>query len=1696
MALNLDTAIRLSAQVKGLDQFKALADRLLGVKSGSESASGAVQQLSGESTRLGQEAVKAASGVKVQGAALQDLQAKTRASGAEARRTGSEFGSLGGVFQRLRSQSAGVLDGVTQSSGKAANGIREFQRTIQLTDGDLVRMREQQLQLAASSKTTELSLKQQAEALKRLREHAEVGGGVYKALSGDIARLQAANKGLDGAAQQSSQSIAQQIQSLTALQASLQRTGHDFGATGQQINALKQRAAELGQAWEPGIRGLKLLGKATEEMTSQQSSQMDKLKGVLAQAGEGYKALGQQIQDLKAKAAGLDLSKGLTVGNVAQGTTSAIQSIVQMRRDLAKSMTGRVLLTGEGLATAGVAGAAGMGAASGLGGLAGGAQSVASSLDAIAAKAAALPGLLKPLGGLLSEPAAAAAGGIADLASNLTAAQAKLAALSAPFEAIGTAISAIGPEASAAAGVASLAIAGVYQVLSRQADEAQADLERSFKGISDSAQEVLQNLTRLYDKVPAARLAAQEELRQRNLQRLGELPSDSVEARRAANAVATAEREIERIQIQQQNLLERARGEENRRTDAVREQINLARQRLFQQQAETRLAQEAYNWEWLRNREAAARTRASSGNSAAVQDARLRLEDQRRATAEAQSSRNWEWLRNRESRAKIGQDEALMARSAAADAAAAADLRRRAAAAFPAPTTLALPAAGQTSFQGAIDSRGFGGGARARVNSGETPLIMATDRPSRQAFRGGNDYAGPGFGINSNTANATTQAAGRTRGALAELFLTIDRVTSSSNGSINSLQRQRSAWEALRNAVNPAAPAYAKATREVEALDKRLQALTATQQKQERQGIGREVFGSAIGSLAAGGGFQGAVGALAGGLAFSGGPAGIAAGAGISAALGVGALASRVGVDAEMAQVRLKALTDQFGEYNQAQAAAARIASTLRISTVEAQDSFGKLYAALRPTGVTLQEVEDAFIGFTAAARASGATAQESSYALLQLKQALGSGILQGDELRSIREQAPAVGQAIAKEMGVTIGELKKLGEQGKITTDIVLRALAKLKGEKLDQLNEQFNTSAQAIKDLQIATENFGRIVAQVFGPTAVALLKGFTFALQGVNAAATDAANALTKPKAYAAEVSIRQGRLPMGIDGAAELFKGSSGTGGVGLTGLIAEAKELSRMRRQPYNDVLLKLMQDRLNRLDTQQQGGTTLQQQERDAAAGERSAPRRRAAAAAAEDAAKKAEKNKPSVEERIAARPFGRQIIAAARANSLDPALLAAVVSQESGGNPRAISRSGAIGLTQLMPGTARELGVNPYDPLQNLMGGARYLRQQISRFGLEGGLRAYNQGPGAQMRTPSGNSRESREYPGKVLARYRQLTGGEGDLTGMDTEALQARIEEQKRIQEILRSRTAEIDLLGVKVNLEDQIAQAQGQGDQLLARRLQGEQNIVDVQSRYTELLADPQNQDAQIQELLTRQGLLEVQAEQLRTERELQDLQRQRAQEQMQALQQYIEKQYELNTAVQQQKAMAESISGTIGQGMTSAFDVLISGAENWGESLKRIASEALVEIANQLIRIYVIEQAVSAIKSFLSPFSSSTPIGAGGGQVGKFGTLGPNYGIRQFEGGGFTGYGSRSGGIDGRGGFPAILHPNETVIDHTRTRAPAGGSSAAPITVNVSVDATGSKVQGDAGNSQQLGRAVAAAVQAELVRQKRPGGLLAS
>ncbi|MEL7182324.1 MAG: lytic transglycosylase domain-containing protein [Pseudomonadota bacterium] len=110
----------------------------------------------------------------------------------------------------------------------------------------------------------------------------------------------------------------------------------------------------------------------------------------------------------------------------------------------------------------------------------------------------------------------------------------------------------------------------------------------------------------------------------------------------------------------------------------------------------------------------------------------------------------------------------------------------------------------------------------------------------------------------------------------------------------------------------------------------------------------------------------------------------------------------------------------------------------------------------------------------------------------------------------------------------------------------------------------------------------------------------------------------------------------------------------------------------------------------------------------------------------------------------------------AARRHGIPEDLFLRLIRQESGWNPNAVSNKGAMGLAQLMPGTARGLGVNPRDPIQNLDGGARYLAQQYRKFGSwRLALAAYNAGPGAvEKHGGVPPFRETRNYVRVILGR------------------------------------------------------------------------------------------------------------------------------------------------------------------------------------------------------------------------------------------------------------------------------------------------------------------------------------------------------
>ncbi|HCP55966.1 MAG TPA: lytic transglycosylase [Pseudomonas sp.] len=145
----------------------------------------------------------------------------------------------------------------------------------------------------------------------------------------------------------------------------------------------------------------------------------------------------------------------------------------------------------------------------------------------------------------------------------------------------------------------------------------------------------------------------------------------------------------------------------------------------------------------------------------------------------------------------------------------------------------------------------------------------------------------------------------------------------------------------------------------------------------------------------------------------------------------------------------------------------------------------------------------------------------------------------------------------------------------------------------------------------------------------------------------------------------------------------------------------------------------------------------------------------------------KIELAKPTAPAATVMRASGEQynalVSAAASENQLPEALIHAVISAESNYDPNALSRQGAAGLMQLMPGTARDMGVaDVWDPAANIRGGARYLKSLMSLFNddMSLALAAYNAGPGAVLKRGGviPPYPETQRYVPTVLERFQRL--------------------------------------------------------------------------------------------------------------------------------------------------------------------------------------------------------------------------------------------------------------------------------------------------------------------------------------------------
>lgn len=170
------------------------------------------------------------------------------------------------------------------------------------------------------------------------------------------------------------------------------------------------------------------------------------------------------------------------------------------------------------------------------------------------------------------------------------------------------------------------------------------------------------------------------------------------------------------------------------------------------------------------------------------------------------------------------------------------------------------------------------------------------------------------------------------------------------------------------------------------------------------------------------------------------------------------------------------------------------------VAVTESVDAFQRFAIAARAIGATSDQVAQLVGGLQRAAIVGGSSAQEIGSATLQLAQALASGRLQGDELRAVLEAMPLLAEALAAELGVSVGQLRELGSEGQLTAERIFPALLRAS----ERLNAEFEraplTLGRAFGQLEAAAGNFLAQLDQAVGLTS-ALARGISGAAQALD-------------------------------------------------------------------------------------------------------------------------------------------------------------------------------------------------------------------------------------------------------------------------------------------------------------------------------------------------------------------------------------------------------------------------------------------------------------------------------------------------------------------------------------------------------------------------------------------------------------------
>jgi tape measure domain-containing protein len=912
-------------------------------------------------------------------------------------------------------------------------------------------------------------------------------------------------------------------------------------------------------------------------------------------------------------------------------------------------------------------------------------------------------------------------------------------------------------------------------------------------------------------------------------------------------------------------------------------------------------------------------------------------------------------------------------------------------------------------------------------------MSIATEIRLRIKAEGESVLQGLGDKLNKIAANATVSS-----GKFSLLAGELRNVEQKTVRSTNALKTYSASWRELAGSVDFASKEFKEATAEAARLDAQIAKAEGRNRKAgSRLKTGAQVAGTAV---AAGifGGPEAAIGAGIGGIA--GGIAGAQIGASIGAVASQlrQALSATASYEAEIKklEIALKGVTTNQIEYNDAlkfiQTSTNNYAVTQDILTRQ----FTKLQASVQGSGGSLQDTKIAFDGIVSAVRATGGSLQDVDSALTATAQVFSKGKVSAEELRQqIGERLPGAFTLFAKSMGKTPQELDKALEGGKVSLQDFM-VFAK-------ELFDRYGENAKIIADspaaagdrLQIALSNLSKSIGVLLQPIGAAFQDTFTSIAEDI----TRATNALANF---------------FGISGEALLRKNT----------LLIQAQTK-----------VIKLNKDELARLAERQGPITVTTDRTRDVAAG-LDAIRMSTLKTNISNAEKQRDKLRKEIND-AQRDPLVLPTADGKGLPGIDPG---------AGKKAKAPSRSLSdamrdIGLRQL----DNELAKSRYklslkildaeDAGRKDLAQSLKLAQPFVELNLQ--LNALE-----SERTKILTKRDSWLKQGVDKKKIDEMLGK--NLLAQDT----LRTDQAKAVNELIRDQN-QLRQEGIKINadalrvIEDaEIAAGMRPGVDKDALRI--DRAVDELQTRLQEA-RDKGLSNVNVDDFVKR----------LRTALETEV-----------ANAKDFGKQF--GKSFQDGIKSMGDLAGNLGSSFASAFggmaDQLTDFVTTGKMKFRDFAASVLKDISRMMIR-YAMFQLMQGIISSVGGLFGGGNLGSSAANVAQYAPLAKGgvfaqNGIAKFARGGvvydptmfkFAQGGAMRTGLMGEAGPEAIMPLRRGRDGNLGVMSSGGGTT----NVVVNVDASGSSVEGDQQQAKALGNAISAAVQSELVKQKRPGGLLA-